>query len=285
MATPAATLIQRTRRFLGDWPESDSTGASITSSGTSLQIPDSTVFAPYTWIQVDTEIMQVRARPDATHLTVFRAARGSTGVSHASGATILNSPRFFDTDYLDALNSGVNAAFPLIFAPKIDESITTTDATYEYNIPNGADGNPMRAIASLEYKEAADLAFRSFSAWDVRRGATTPFLKLRRPLPGNGTLRVIGFGPVPPMASLAANLDSSFPTQAEDYLTLYAAQYLTAAGEAWRVRQDTGPNDDREAANRPGSSISLSNQLFTRARQRLMDSALPPMPKHAVFPL
>lgn len=283
MATPAATVIQRTRRFLGDWPESDSTGASITNSATTLQVADSSIYARNWWIQVDQEIMQVRAIADGTHLTVFRAARGSTGVSHGNAATILVNPRFFDTDYLDAINSGINSAFPLLYAPIRDESITTTNATYEYNIPNGADGNPIRAISELQFQEAGDTAFRSFGAWDVKRGST-PILKLRRPLP-IGALRIIGFGPIPPLSSLSDSLSVYYPAQAEDYLTLYAAQYLTAAGEAMRVRVDTGPNDDREAANRPGSSISLSNQLFTRARQRLIDAALPPMPKHTLTPL
>lgn len=284
MATPAATLIQRSRRFLGDWPESDAPAASLTSGATTLQVGDSTLYAPYTWIQIDQEVMQVRARADATHLTIFRGARGSTAASHSTTATILNSPRFFDGDYFDAINSGIYAAYPLIYAPTIDESISTVNATYEYNIPNGADGNPMRAISSLEFKEAGDTAFRSFSAWDIRRGATVPFIKLRRPLP-IGVMRVIGFGPVPGLTALTDTLNAAFPAMGEDYLTYYAAQYLTAAGEAWRVRQDTGPNDDREAANRPGSSISLSNQLFNRARQRLIDCALPPMPRHTIIPL
>ncbi len=283
MATSGTTLIQRARRFLVDWPEDDSLTASVSNSTTSIPVADSTVYANGWIIQVDTEVMQVRAKPDGTHLTVLRGARGSAAASHGNAASILVNPRFTDLDYLEAFNSAIQSAWPLLYVPIVDQSIATANAVYEYNIPNGPDGTPIRAISRLQFLESGDLTYRNFGAWDVMRGAT-PFLKLRRPLP-LGQLRIHGFSAMPPLSSPTDTLSTLFPVNAEDYLTLYAAQYLTASGEAYRVRQDTGPNDDREAANKPGASIYLSSQVYARARQRLLDSAMPPMPKHTLVAL
>lgn len=276
MATSAATLVQRCRRFLGDWPEGDVSTASISSGGTTLTVADSSIYGIGHLIQMDTEGMIVRAKPSGTTLTVYRAARGTTGASHASGATVLVRPRFLDQDYLEALNAGINATFPWIYRPVVDESLVATTSTYEYTIPN-LNSVPIPYISRLQFKESADLSFRDFGSWDIIRGST-PIIKLRRPLP-NGTIRIYGFGPIPTLATLAASLDSLFPVYAEDALTMFACQYLTAGGEAARTREDTGARDQRENANRTGASINVSNALFGRFQRRLMDAGLPPMPK------
>jgi len=59
VATSATTLVQRVRRFLGDWPELDSAAASISSGGTSLTVAtDATTRYAQNWlIQVDQEMM------------------------------------------------------------------------------------------------------------------------------------------------------------------------------------------------------------------------------------
>lgn len=283
MSTPAATLVQRCRRFMIDWPEGDTLTASCGVNATSLTVADTSVYAPGWLIQVGTEAFMVKSRTSGTVLSVLSGARGTTSATHASGSTVLMNPRFLDTDYLEGINSAIRASFPLLYTVTIDATTATTNATYEYNIPSGTNGAPIRAISYLEFKESGDPAYRKFGAWDVARGPT-PFVKLRRPLP-IGVLRFCGFSEIPPLADLTASLDVSFPVNAEDYLVLYTAQYLTASGEAMRVRQDTGPNDDREAANRPGSSISLSNSLYQRAFTRLQQSAMPPMPKHSIVAL
>lgn len=74
------------------------TSADPGTSGTSLAVVDSTVFAsldglfPWTalinWGLTDQEIVTVTARPDSTHLTVQRGQDGTSGVAHTSGATV-----------------------------------------------------------------------------------------------------------------------------------------------------------------------------------------------------
>lgn len=283
MATTAVTLIQRTRRFMGDWPENDQTAASLTNAATSIQVADSTQYQQGFTIQIDTEAMYVSALADATHLTVRRAQRGTVGASHASGATILIRPHFFDVEYVDALNSGINAAFPLIYQQITDETTVTTAGTYEYAIPTmAALGVPIPFIWRLSAKVTGDLTFRQFSSWDLVRGAGSavgPAIKMRRDLPP-GKLRIEGFGPIEPLVDTTSSLNALFPVRAEDALTMYASQFLLASGEARRVREDTGARDDREQANRVGASMQAAASLLQRFQMRLMQTAMPPLPKN-----
>jgi hypothetical protein len=264
---------------MGDWGTSqDALAASCTAVAATLSVGDFTLYAKNFPIQIDSEIMYVTSAT-ANPIAVTRGVRGSTAATHASGATILVKPAFFDMDYLDALNGAINASFPWVYAPVYDDTTTTTATAYEYTIPN-LNGSPIPYISKLYFKETGDTAFRLFQSWEVLRG-TTPVVKLRRPLPV-GTLRFRGFGPIPQLASVADSLNSSYPTNIEDALTLYAAHILLASGESRRVRDDIGIRDDRENANRVGSSMTTSSNLLQRFQMRLRDSGMPPMPKHIV---
>lgn len=278
MATTAATVIQRARRFLGDWPENDALTASAASNSTTLTVADATIYSQGWLLQVDTESMYVTANGVGTSVSVRRAQRGSTATTHASAATVLMRPHFLDVDYFDALNAAVSATFPMLYQAVVDESITTVATTYEYTIPS-LDTVPIPYISRVQHLQPSD-TYRDVRSWTVLRG-TTPKLKLRRPLPV-GTMRIYGFGPLPLVSSLTGSLDVAFPTKAEDALVYYMAQHLMASGEARRVREDTGARDDREAANRPGSSMNASNQMLQRFYARLAASAMPPMPKNVV---
>lgn len=261
-----------------DWPEADSLTASQASTTTSFTVADATIYSPGWLVQVDNEGMQVRS-VSGTTVTVLRAARGSTAASHASGATVLMRPRFLDVDVLDAMNAGISATFPWIYQPVIDESIATTDNTYEYTVPN-LNGVPIPYISRLQFKVSGDFAFREFNTWTILRG-TTPKIKFRLALPV-GALRIHGFGPIPPLTSLTDTLSALYPSYAEDALTMFASQYLLMSGEAARVREDTGARDQRDNANRPGSSSAAANATYQRFQKRLQDSGMPPMPKHVV---
>lgn len=278
MATAASTLTQRTRRFLGDWPELDTTTASIASNGTTLTVADSSIYSQGFLIQLDTEGLLVTATPSGTTCTVRRGVRGTTAASHATSSTVLLRPHFLDIEILDALNSAISACYPWFYQPVVDESLTSDgSATYEYTLPS-LNGSPIPAISAVSFKESGDQTFRRFTAWSILRGST-PKLHLRRPLPP-GTLRLYGYGPLPTLASLTDTLSTLFPPTAEDALTLYAAQFLLASGEARRVREDTGARDDRESANRVGSSMAASNTLLQRFFQRMQEAQMPPMPKN-----
>jgi hypothetical protein len=284
MALSATTLIQRCRRFMGDWPDLDASTASISSNGTTLTVADTTKYAPNWTVQLDTEAFLITALAGGTTLTVRRAMQGTTAASHASGASVLIRPQFLDQEYLDSINAAILATFPYVYKPVVDETLTSVAGTYEFTIPNmpgtyeGA-SIPIPVLYKVAVKETADLVFRAKQDWEVVRGST-PKLKFRRDEPA-GTIRLRGFGPFPPLA-FTDSLDTLFPIQATDALVEYACGRLLASGESRRVRNDAFPIDQREQANRTGSSTAAGNDLYRRFVLRLQNAAMPPLPRHVV---
>lgn len=283
MSTLASTLIQRTRRFLKDWPDGDVlTAAVVSTSATTITVADATS-AVYTanWIiQIDQEAMRVISGSGTT-LTVRRGVLGTTAATHLNGAQILIRPGWVDQEILEALNAGINATFPWLYIPVADTSLTADAATYEFTVPQMV--SPVMYIprlSKIDLKRTGDVAYRKVSDWELRRG-DTPKIKFRFP-PDIGTLRVNGYGPFPNFTAVTDALHALFPANLEDALLDYAAQHLIASGEAARVRQDTGLRDTREAANRPGSAMAAANAILARFQQRVQQSAMPPMEPHVV---
>ena len=282
MATTAATLIQRTRRMLRDWPEIDVTTASIASNGTTLTVADSTLYFVNELLELDQEVMRVTALPSGTTLTVQRQMRGSTAASHSSGATILQSPAFYSVEILDALNDGLDACSPQIYRPVALEETGPDGTTYEWNLPTMSGISvAIPYLYEIEVKESGDPAFRKTDAWEVVR-SENPFIKFRRPPSSGATIRLRGYGPFTHFTAVTDTLDTYFPVNAANLPVLFAVSELLASGEAGRVRVDTGTNDQREQANRVGSSMSAAQALLQRFYQRRSDAAMAPMPRHVV---
>jgi hypothetical protein len=280
--TTLATLIQRTRRFLGDYNEFDVTTASVaTAVVTTITVADTSIYAPNWTIQIDQEAMRVRALTNATTLTVLRGANGTTAATHTTAATILARPAFLDQQIIDAVNAGINATFPYYYKKAYDTSLTADGTTYEFTVPNMPSTTvPIPWLDYVELKVPGDLTYRKVDDWTVRRGGT-PILKFRS-FPWTGTLRVHGYGPFPNLAAVTDSLDSLFPGWGEDVLVEYAAQRLLMAGEAQRVRQAAGPLDNRESSNRTGSSSATAGQILQRFQMRLQQAPMPPVPRHCV---
>ena len=280
MATSCQTLVDRVRRFMRDWPDEDALTASASSSATSLTVAtDATTRYGTGWyLEVDSEVVRTTAVA-ATTLTVQRARRGTTAATHASSATILVRPHFFQNEIVDALNLALESSFPAFYRPVIDETLTTTAGTYEYEVPDMPSDTTMKIpyISKLFVQETGDTAFRETRAWEIQRG-DEPKIKFRRE-PVIGTLRVHGYGPFPAL-TLAGSLHDLFPRQGEGLLVEFAASWLMASGEAGRVRVDRGATDQREQANVAGSSMRASQALFNRFLQRRSDAAMPPLPRH-----
>lgn len=263
-----------------DWPDQDVlTGAVATSTASTLTVAASSAYFVNQVIEIDQEALIVRLAPSSgTTLTVARGAYGSTAATHANAAPILKSPGWLTLDYLDALNAALFAAWPLVYKPVVDESLSTSSLTYEYAIPNMAGTTiPIPAISEVWVKETGDTKFREKRDWDVVRGAT-PKIKFKRDEPA-GTLRIVGFGPFTRLA-YTDSLDVLFPPAAEDPLVEYVASRLLASGEAGRLRVNTGAVDDREQAVRAGSSIQAGSAMLNRFLRSLAGAAMPPMPKH-----
>lgn len=285
MSASAANLIQRTRRYLRDWPDGDSLTASVGSSDTTITVADSSIYAANWPIEIDNEAMIVRSKPTATTVAVKRGAFGSTAATHTNGTSILVRPAFLTVEILDAINAGIQACYPMIYQSVLDTSLTITTGAYEYTLPNmpgtyGGDTIPIPRVHLVELRQASDVPYFPLRAWNIRRGAT-PILKLTYLESAGSTLRIHGYGPFPDLA-LADSLHAQWPKNFTDPLGMYAAATLLAAGEGGRSRVDVGARDDREAANRPGVALQTSLQLEQRFQRRLATVAFPPMQPHIV---
>jgi hypothetical protein len=285
VATTLDTLVQRTRRFLRDYPfPADALTASITSVDHDGSGRRRHAVRANALIEVDYEDMLV-VSVSTNNLTVRRGWAGSTAATHASAAAVLVRPAFLAVEIIDALNAAKDEMFPYIYKPVLDTSLSADAVTYEFTVPNmpgtyGGDSIPIPYISKVELKVTGSTAYRPIQNWRVKRGAT-PKIQFRA-APDSGTLRVHGFGPFPDLSASSDTVDALFPKTAERPLVIGAASRLLTSGEAYRSRQDTGARDDREAANRPGSSLTLANQLERRFEKDLARAAMPPMPKHVV---
>lgn len=276
MATTATTLVQRVRRFVGDWPDLDNITASVSSGGTSLTVAsDATTRYAVNWlIQIDQEMMRVTAAA-ATSLTVTRAVQGTTAASHASGATILVRPQFSDQQILDAVNAGIDATFPFFYKPVLDTSLTADGSSYEYTVPSG-----LQWLSKVETKESGSPYYYRIDGWTVKRAAS-PVLQFATP-PIQGTLRLHGFSPLPQLTGFSDSLDALFPSWGDDPLVEFAAQRLLMSSEAQRVRLNAGPQDDAQAPPRQGVAASVAGQLLQRFQMRMAQQPMPPLPRHLV---
>lgn len=286
MSTTGQTLVNRTRRFLRDWPAIDTITASLTSGATTVTVADTTVYKVNWLIEVEQEVMLVKSLSTATLLSVARAQMGSTAATHANASDILVKPAFFAVEILDALNYGLDATFPLLYQNVTDTSLSILADTYEYTIPSlpSPASTPIPLLYKVELKESGDSAYREINDWEVRRGAT-PKLKLRRLYNTGDTIRLNGYGPFPHLASVTDTLSSLYPYHAEMPLVEFAGAFLLESGEARRVRVDVGQVDLRENANKVGSSMQASAAILNRFERSILRAAMPPITRHVVSTL
>lgn len=267
-------LINKTRRMVQDWPDIDVLTASLSSNATLVSVGDGTQYYKNFHVEVDNELMTVATTGTGTTFPVRRGTRGTTAATHVTGSTVLIRPGFPAVQILDALNHALQEAYPLIYKPVLDTSLTTLASTYEYTVPL-----TIKSISKVEMKLSGNTDYSEVRGWSVRRGASSKLQFVNLPEPG-ATIRVHGFGPFDDM-TLSGSTDVQWPDQATVLLPVGAAAYLLMSGEAGRVSTDTLPTDSREAANRPGSSMSIGNALYGRFRSMLLNAAMPPLPKHA----
>lgn len=277
----AADLVKRVRRRLRDWPELDTLTASISDSGVTLTVSDTTIprYYAHALLEVDLETMAVQAVASATTLTVFRGARGSTAATHASGATVLFDPAFTSAEILDGINDGLDALWPNFRQDVVDESVALSSSTTEYAIPNAPGLSvPIPRIRDFEIREQGFDEWVGFHRVDIMRGAS-PKLRLQFTPPDGATLRIRGYAPLPHVG-FTDSTHAQLPYNADSLATLYAAALLTMAGESGRVRFDRGPIDSREQATRVGASSNIAREWMRLFFQQRADLSMPPMKPH-----
>lgn len=295
MATVSAQeLIQRTRRYVRDWPDGDTISASVSQFATQITLTGLSGAAGNWPIELEegtssgNETMILRGLVSGNTYNVERGAYGSTAVAHVAGAPVLIRPGFFTIEILDAVNAAIQACYPRIYQEVVDTSVTIQSGVYEYDIPNmpgsyGGDSIPIPRLSTVEIQYAATAPWTTVRAWNVVRGAT-PILKLTYLEGASALLRLRGYGPFPDLA-FSDSLNAQWPRNFVQPIVEMAASMLTASGEAGRARQDVGARDDREAANKPGNSMSVATQLEARFLRRLATVNVPPMQPHIVTSL
>lgn len=248
---------------------------SLSTSATSITVADTTVLPANSIVEIDYEALLVTASVSSTVSSVIRGWAGTTAASHVNSSTVIVRPGFLSAEIIDALNAAKDEMYPLIYKPVLDTSLTTDSLTYEFTIPS-----TIKHLSKVDLLVTGDVAYRHVDDWTVLRAAT-PTLKFRR-APAIGTLRLHGFGPFDDLNASGDTVDSLFPGNAERALILGAASRLLASGEAGRSRIDVGARDDREAANRPGSSTAAALGIERRFEKALLRAAMPPLPVHVI---
>jgi hypothetical protein len=283
--TSCAKLIERTRRFVRDWPDEDVLTASVASTATLISVADGTIYKKNWQVELDQEILTVSADGSGTTFAARRGARGTTAASHVTASVVLRRPHFFAIEIIDALNAAKDACYPYIYKEVLDTSLTTLANTYEYTVPSmsgtyGGQTIPVQYLSKIEVKPVGETNYRPVRNWSVRRGST-PKIQFKELPEAGATIRVHGYGPFPDLVAAADVLDAQWPPQAERLLlTVGASDYLLASGEAGRVRVDTGAMDSREQATRTGSSMAAANGMSARFNRMLQNAAMRPLPPH-----
>ena len=273
----ATTLVQRCRRFVGDYPDLDATTASAAAGGTTITVASATIYNVNQVLQIGTEALRVTAA-SGTSLTVRRGMFGTTAASVASGASIMMSPRFLDVEYLDALSAGIDNAWPLLYRAYEDTSLTADSSTYEYTVPAmTSDSTVYPHISEVWVRTISTDPWQRHRAWRVRLSNTgVPQIQLRSPIDTGTSIMLKGFGPFPRLDEFTDTTDAQFPRQAEWPLIEYAASWLLESGEVRRTAIDRGVIDNREQANRVGASLQVSSSLLQRYLKKI-EGILPPM--------
>ena len=285
MAT-VATLIQRVRRRAGDWPEIDVLGASITSSGTTVTVSDtaSPRYFKNQRIEIGYETLLVDAVATSTTLTVFRGVHGSTAASYPSGTTILVQPAFMSMEILDGLNDGLDNLWPFFYQHVIDTSLTGDGETYEFTIPTlTSPAIVLPRLHTVEIRQSGLVEYVQTRSFEILRGAT-PKIKFWFPPPASCSIRLQGYAPLPHVTT-ADSTHAQLPYMADDLAVNWAVGQLLLSGEARRVRRDTGVIDQREEANRVGSSLSASRDWRGTFYQQRSDLSPGPMAPHVILGL
>jgi len=237
VAATAQELINRTRRYVADWPVQGTTTASLSASATTVTIaPGPKPVAVGDVVEIDLEAIQVTGVTGNT-LTMQRGLMGSTAASHTAGTMILLNPDFFSIEIMDALADGLDAAWPWVYRRISDSSLTIASATiYEYAVPtDSVTGEVFPFIYDIQVKEPGDLTYRPLRRWWILRDAGPLIHFKAQPNPGTN-IRILGVARFPRL-SFTGSLDTQWPLNLEYPLVEYAGSYLMMGKEIEAQRQ------------------------------------------------
>ncbi len=286
MATAVSTLVERIRDLLDDYGSTPTTLAAAISTTTEadITVTDSSEFDTGTWLTVDYEVMEVvpeQTTSTAGAVTVRRGARGSAAATHSAGAVVRVDLIYPSHRILRALNAALAAAYPKLYLSVADETLSTTDTSGLYTLPESID-----FLYTIEVQSSTgDAAYKMTTAWDQ---PSPTEIRLYGSWTTGLTMRLRGTAPFPQLStSTSAKLDPDFPSNfnAEDYLVWEATGRLLQERDMSVTRAD----EANELAVAGGASTAMDSYkrgavYRQQANLSLKAAKMPPPPRFQPLP-
>jgi len=110
-------------------------------------------------------------------------------------------------DYNRAINDALRAAYPFLFEMDEDTSITTTSATYSYDLPDSIAPNSVVKVEVEADTGSSTAPYSRLAFWSMRKQGETSTLQFQHGLPTGRTVRVTFCRPLEPMLSDADTVE------------------------------------------------------------------------------
>lgn len=282
MAT-VLSLVDRTRRMLGDWPAFDKLTAQAIDTATSVAVREGGNFSVGQRIVIEGEMLYITAvsGTGAANLTVDRGWMGTTAATHASASTILVDPVYNPQLLLDGLNEGLRLLWPYFYKRGISAGtdVITSVGQADYAMPSPFQVNQGRVLrCQILQPGGLNDMWREYRRFETIRGAGGVTLHFRGVAPDPGTYyRVLGIVPFATDMTYTGNTDTELPDAAIPALTMYATHYALLYAESKRLG-GAGASNIGPSGKQPGQTSALSG-IWMQKFQTYLDSNGMPWPQ------
>ena len=262
MTTTVASLVERVRDLLDDYPDSITTLASAITdtSTTSIALASAAGVAKTNWLSIDFETLFVDEVPTGPPYTttVRRGQKGTTAATHASGATVYVDPLYPSNRILGCLNAALGKMTKTV---KDIATLTAVDDVYAYTVPS-----TVEAVKRVEIENSDETnQFATMRNWEMFDATT---LHIFGDYPNTRNIAVIGTAKFTAM-STTGNLDSTYAddnANAINFLIYEAAGQLLLQRQGKIAGRDSFEGiTDPFAQNFPDQSVRTAVQYLAQA--------------------
>lgn len=258
MSYNRSSVRTKIREILREFYDVDTVATGgINSSSETLPVSNLTRYNVEDILQIESELLRFRAVADSestpTTITVTRGMFESTAAAHIAGVTIKIIPELSDRALNTAINSAIADTFDRhggIWIETIDETLTSSQSTYEYTIPAG-----FTNIARIQIEDNEGV-FQEIKNWEL----IGTKIQFQRTLPYDGTaIRLIGTSYQP----LLSDDSTSFQLSDEqvEFIIWNAAWYAIQQRFAHRIKAIEYSAAVNERAGQPNEMISMVNTI------------------------
>lgn len=273
MTTTMATTVKTLRNWLGDYPASLTSGATISStSATTFTASDATLIRNGVVYEFDdgadsnAECILSRSS-QTTAPTIVRGWHASTAATHANGCLIWVAPRFEYNQIARAVNMALDVdLYANGVYEMVEHQVTSSSTTHAYNSPATT---CERVLDIYQRVNSTDAPQRQKLDWSQYRNADTT-------LWSNGKVfEIYGNYGVPGTALYYVNCAhrlgiTTITTQQERAVHLLAAAYLLEWEEVARAG---GPTNQGDKTVTVGAKAGIANFYREQAMRIVRDEA------------